>query len=223
MALSLWLNSNTVHTNMAEIETAVQQNMGSALLDTGRMSAEAERVHLYAAQGVDTAQKQLDTLQAAPADTLTADDWAAVHAARPVAAEQLDGLSMSELAEHAHKVAQGTDRVQQYIMLRHIDNALQAADNAPQRLDNGLATGLPAHTPVAAVAADRASLHAAYRRLEARLLGHWDVATLDSARAAAKAELLESRRLKLRATRALSKLGVATRANALVGTGYSDL
>lgn len=221
MALSLWLNSDTVHTNLAEIETNLQQNTGSALLDVGRMSAETERVINYASAGVDTAQKQLDQLEAKPVDTLSATELAAAYELKGPVADSLDGLSMSELAEHAHKVANGTDRVQQYIMLRHLENALQAADNAPQRLDNGLATGLPAHAPVAAVAADRAALHAVAKRLEARLLGHWDIDTLENARMAAKAELMESRRLKLRATRALSKLGIAQTSSTL--TGYSDL
>jgi len=218
--MELWLNSNTVEGNLAEIETNLQQNTGSALLDTGRMAAEAERVINYASAGVDTAQKQLDTLQAAPADTLTADDWAAVHAVRPVVAEQLEGLTLAELAAHADKVANGTDKVLQYVYLRHLDNALQAADNAPQRLDNGLATGLPAHAPVGTMAADRAALHAAFGRLEARLLNHWDVDALDNARAAARAELTTNRKLKVRAGRALAKLGVVQTSSTL--TSYSD-
>jgi len=221
MALALWLNSNTVDGNMTEIETAVQQNMGSALLDTNRMAAEAERVSNYASAGVDTAQTQLDTLQAAPADMLTASDWEAVHAARPVVAEQLANLTLAELAEHADKVANGTDKVLQYVYLRHLEAALSTPDSGPQRLYNGLATGLPAHAPVGTLAADRAALHAVSARLAARLLGHFDTDSLQKAQAAAQADVTANRKLKIRAGRALSKLGVVQAASTL--NRYTDV
>ncbi len=220
MALSLWLNSDTVHGNLAHIETEVQNNTGGALLDTSRLASEAERVSLYAAHGVEVAEQQLQQLEAKPADTLSATELAAAYELKGPVADSLDGLTLAQLAARAHSAAQGTNRPLQYVLLRHLEAALSTPDSGPRRIVDGMETGLPAAAPVGTVAADREAVRLVANRLEARIRGHWDSDTLENARAAARAELTTNRKLKVRAGRALSKLGVVQTSSTL--TSYAD-